>query len=126
MNRFFGLRFGDEFDEVSDDNLSSLAAGRSFRDSGHELADVIDELRKAIALFNPSKHGKGKLPWSLSYFEKGIRKALRARVAHDALENNEIPLLSPIEGGASTKAGKAGTPEPIGAVLGDLKRFGAR
>lgn len=126
MNHFFWLRFDDEFDEVSEDNLSSLATARKLLRE-FAAADVIDELRKAIALFNPSKHGKGKLPWSLAFFEKGLFKALHARAKRDAAEQNEMVLLGTIAGGAETKALDRGTkpaaPEPIGATL---RRMGVR
>lgn len=120
LNRFGRIRFGDEFDDISDDNRSSLAAARSLRDSGFDLDVVVDELRKAVTLFNPSKHGRGNLPGSLAYFEKGLRKALSARAANDAREQSEMVLLATIEGEAGARS--PGKPEPIAAVIGTIAR----
>jgi hypothetical protein len=126
LNRFGRIRFGDEFDEISDDNRSSLAAARSLEASGFDLDDVVDELRKAVTLFNPSKHGRGNLPGSLAYFEKGLRKALAARAANDAREQNEMVLLATIAGEPEA-ARSPGKPERISAVIpGVARRVGGR
>lgn len=127
MNQFLWLRFDDGFDEVSEDNRSSLATARKLlRDFAYD--EIADELRKAVALFNPSKHGKGKLPWSLTFFEKGLFKALRARAKYSP---GQTELLAVVRGEPKVAARTAPSELPADgarpAAIGEvIKRMGIR
>ena len=79
MNAVLGQRFGDEYRPVMHDNHRSAGAIVRLRTSGVPLSFAREELAKHCRLFNPWKHGRGKLPGTLGYFERGIIKAFAAR-----------------------------------------------
>lgn len=79
MNEILSHRFGAEYRPVMSDNRRSAEAVIQLRTAGVPLAFAREELQKNCRLFNPSKHGRGNLPGTLGYFEKGIIKAFFAR-----------------------------------------------
>jgi hypothetical protein len=79
MNAILGQHFGDEYRPVMHDNRRSAQAIIRLKTSGVPLEFARKELEKHCRLFNPWKHGRGRLPGTLGYFEKGIIKAFMAR-----------------------------------------------
>lgn len=77
MNDVFTARFADGYRAVLEDNRSSIDAALRLEVAGVPLDRAEAFLAAQCRLFNPSKHGKGELPRSLAYFERGIVKAWR-------------------------------------------------
>lgn len=77
MNDALSARFKESYRPVLSDNKSSLAAARRLELAGMPADKAEAHLIVQCRLFNPSKHGKGELPKSLAYFERGTLKAWR-------------------------------------------------
>lgn len=87
MNDALSARFKESYRPVLVDNHSSIAAAERLELAGVPADKAEAHLLVQCRLFNPSKHGKGELPRSLSYFERGIRKAWKNEAQF------EIPLM---------------------------------
>jgi hypothetical protein len=111
VNEVMINRFGEEFSPIMFDNRRSAVAGARLKSAGIELAFAIAELRKACVLFNPSKHGCGKLPINLGYFEKGVLSA------HAKRGQLGIPLLAVERATTRDRASSALRPEPISNLM---------
>jgi hypothetical protein len=119
MNAVLAERFGEAYRPVMHDNRASVAAATRMQTSGIDLAFAVAELRQGCWLFNPSKHGKGELPRSLAYFERGIVKAWGMRA------QQQLALLSSAKGGAAAESQKprqGGIPTPIADSIAELER----
>jgi hypothetical protein len=92
MNSGCFERFGDDFKRVQHDNRSSVRTGQNLQAAGVELGFALMMLRRHIMRFHPEKHGKGKLPISLAFWEQGLLKAWRLD------GQTEIPLLASVKG----------------------------
>lgn len=77
MNSSLHQRFSETYRPVLPDNRSSIEAALRLDVSGVPADRAVFYLEEQCRLFNPSKHGKGELPRSLAYFERGILKAWR-------------------------------------------------
>lgn len=75
MNDALSARFKESYRPVLTDNDSSIAAADRLDKAGVPVGNAEAHLLVQCRLFNPSKHGKGELPKSLAYFERGILKA---------------------------------------------------
>jgi hypothetical protein len=75
MNDGLSARFQESYRPVLADNVSSIAAADRLELAGVPAGKAEAHLLVQCRLFNPSKHGKGDLPKSLAYFERGILKA---------------------------------------------------
>lgn len=75
MNDALVARFAEGYRAVLDDNRSSIEAADRLDLAGVPVDRAEEHLLAQCRLFNPSKHGKGELPRSLAYFERGIMKA---------------------------------------------------
>lgn len=75
MNDALLARFRESYRSVLVDNVSSIAAADRLEKAGVPADKAEAHLLVQCRLFNPSKHGKGDLPKSLAYFERGILKA---------------------------------------------------
>jgi hypothetical protein len=87
MNAALSARFLDGYRPVLIDNKSSIEAAHRLEHAGVPADRAVAHLEIQCRLFNPSKHGKGELPRSLAYFERGILKAWRSEA------QLEIPLM---------------------------------
>jgi hypothetical protein len=77
MNVALLVRFPESYQQVMLDNRSSVGAADRLELAGVPADRAEVHLQEQCRLFNPSKHGKGELPRSLAYFERGILKAWR-------------------------------------------------
>lgn len=77
MNDALVARFADGYRAVLPDNRSSIDTATRLELAGVPPDRAEAHLLEQCRLFNPSKHGKGELPRSLAYFERGILKAWR-------------------------------------------------
>jgi hypothetical protein len=75
MNEALAARFKESYRPVLLDNASSIAAADRLENAGVPAGKGEAHLLVQCRLFNPSKHGKGELPKSLAYFERGVLKA---------------------------------------------------
>jgi hypothetical protein len=75
MNDALLARFKESYRRVLEDNKSSVASAGRLELAGIPVDKAEAHLLVQCRLFNPSKHGKGDLPKSLAYFERGILKA---------------------------------------------------
>jgi hypothetical protein len=119
MNGVLADRFGQEYRPVMHDNRASVAAGERLQAAGIDVDFAIAEVRGSCWLFNPSKHGRGELPRSLAYFERGIVKGWGMRA------QQQLALLSSTEGGAAAESRKPranGVPTPIADSIAELRR----
>lgn len=89
INEHLKARFGSRFSPIRMDNRGSAAAGARLLAAGVELGFAIAKIRKDCAAFNPLRHGDGKLPRSLGYFERGLLKAYSNRPQAEAPEPAE-------------------------------------
>lgn len=87
MNEALLARFKESYRPVLLDNRSSIRAATRLELAGVPLAKGEAHLLVQCRLFNPSKHGKGELPKSLAYFERGTLKAWRTEA------QLQIPLM---------------------------------
>jgi uncharacterized protein YdaU (DUF1376 family) len=81
MNETLGYQLGQGYRRVLPDQYASLQAAARLQQQGVPLASAERHLRQQCRLFNPTKHGKGKDPSSLAYFEQGILKAWKSEPA---------------------------------------------
>lgn len=75
MNDALSARFMESYRRVLLDNRSSIEAAGRLELAGLPADKAEAHLLTQCRLFNPSKHGKGQLPKSLAYFERGTLKA---------------------------------------------------
>lgn len=87
MNEALLARFKESYRPVLLDNRSSIRAATRLELAGVPLDKGEAHLLVQCRLFNPSKHGKGELPKSLAYFERGTLKAWRTEA------QLQIPLM---------------------------------
>ena len=107
MNEQLFARFGEQFKPVRYDNRRSAAAVARLKVAGVPLEFAVEQLRRSCLLFNPSKHGRGNLPGTLGYFERGILKAFAVR------GQTEITLLAVEPGGEElTRVVRSDAPRP--------------
>lgn len=103
MNAIFSQRFGAEYRPVMHDNRRSAEAINRLKTAGVPLPFARNALEQNCRLFNPYKHGRGNLPGTLGYFEKGIIKAFTARD-----RSGDSPALNtpPDQAGNAPRGGK--------------------
>jgi hypothetical protein len=87
MNDALSARFKESYRPRLLDNKSSIAAAGRLELAGVPVDKAEAHLLIQCRLFNPSKHGKGELPKSLAYFERGVLKAWRTEA------QLQIPLM---------------------------------
>jgi hypothetical protein len=117
MNEQLARIFGEHYRRVKYDNLRSGLACDRWKSAGVELEFAIEEIRKACLKFNPSHHGRGRLPGTLGYFERGVLEA------HATRSQIQIPLPPVVQQGGQ-RAGadrqqppRGGKPAPVGDFM---------
>lgn len=124
MNKELGRRFPSEYKPVLEDNFASIQAASRLQ-TEFPLAEVIRVLEASIRLFNPSKHGKGKLPGTLKYFESGIRDRLQqSRGDQDGARKESYGRPTPpisITKRPDNAELRLASPETIGTVMQSLR-----
>jgi hypothetical protein len=116
MNRALRQRFGDEYKPVMYDNRRSAATVAKLKAAKVPLRFARIELEKHCRLFNPSKHGRGRLPGTLGYFEKGLLRAHEANCAQSQFNSKKAG--SNLH--AHMEAIRGGQPQAIGSLLGSV------
>jgi hypothetical protein len=118
MNEQLSRIFGVKYRPVLYDNRRSGLACDHWKAAGVDLDFAIQEIRKACLKFHPEKHGRGKLPGTLGYFERGVLEA------HATRAQMSIPLPPVVQrGGDRTRGGK---PAPLGDFMSAYMAAGGK
>lgn len=108
MNRTLGQLYND-YRPVWSDNSSSNETAKQFEAVGMDPAWAAAELRRQCVQFNRGKHGKGRLPGTLTYFRRGLLGAWSRQEAGDQME---LPLVS-IQAPIVSQRSNAAAPRPV-------------
>jgi hypothetical protein len=118
MNEQLSRIFGEHYRRVLYDNKRSGLACDHWKSAGVALEFAIEEIRKACLKFNPSHHGRGRLPGTLGYFERGVLEA------HATRSQIPIPLPPVVQQGGQRGGSKpdpaparGGKPRPVGDFM---------
>jgi HNH endonuclease len=111
MNEQLTSIFGAHYRRVKYDNKRSNLACDHWKAAGVELAFAIDEIRKACMRFHPEKHGRGRLPGTLGYFERGVLEA------HATRSQTQLPLPPVVQRGGASQEPRGGKPRPVGDFM---------
>jgi hypothetical protein len=118
MNTQLSRIFGANYRHVLYDNRRSGEASSKWQAAGVELEFAVDEIRKACLKFHPEKHGHGRLPGTLGYFERGVLDAHAAR--HQA--GLSLPPVVQRGGAPRDAQREPAEPVPLGTTVMDVFR----
>jgi hypothetical protein len=94
MNNALAARFPEAYRRVKLQNPSSIAAAERLQLAGVPIDNAIRHLEEQVRGFNPSRHGKGDLPHSLAYFERGILNAYRTEAQLKLFPKLEMQVVA--------------------------------
>jgi hypothetical protein len=94
MNNALTARFADSYRHVKLGNKSSLAAAARLEAAGVSIDNAVRHVEDQVRGFNPSRHGKGDLPHSLAYFERGIVNAHRGEAQLKLFPKLEMQVVA--------------------------------
>jgi hypothetical protein len=99
LNLELSSRFSD-FRKKSSDHHGSHRAGVAMLRAGVPLEFAEQQLAQACRRFNPEKHGRGKLPGGVQFFQRGIITDYRRAVAQRAQHELDIRASLRVDRGA--------------------------
>lgn len=117
MNGELSRIYGSDYRSVSSDQKGSHRAGDALQAAGVPVDFALERLLADCRTFNPSKHGRGKLPQSLNLFTRGI---LRSWSRRSQLELGLPPKLH-IDRPDLPAPDRGGKPSPLGDAIGSWK-----
>jgi hypothetical protein len=118
MNGELSRIYGSDHRAIRPDQKGSHRAGDAMQAAGIPLDFALERLLADCRTFNPSKHGRGKLPQSLNLFTRGI---LRAWTRRSQLELGLPPKLKVDRAPDPPAEARGGKPAPIGEAIGSWK-----
>lgn len=118
MNIELSRIYGSDYRKVKTDQHGSHRAGAAMQAKGIPLDFALERLLADCRTFNPSKHGKGKLPGSVAMFFRGIARAWDRR---SQLELGMPPKLQISSSVQIDPPAKKSDPVPLANAIGDFR-----